>query len=253
MMGADLSLPRIKTYKISEAAYEILREKIISREFAGGQRLDLDAVETQLGISRTPLKEALARLEMEGLIVIHPRSGTYVTNPNPEDIAESFEVRRVLEVYALELAAGRASREDIRRLRQLVQELGVLAAATDRDAIYPRYLSLDHQFHQELVSLAGNRRLRQAHQRENLHAQMARIRYRRSERELNIAQEEHERIMAALEAGDVRTAQAEMDAHLRRAQQSLLADMGADVTGLPHPPRLTDENAQQSNTRRGDL
>ena len=244
IMGADLSLPRIRTYKISEAAYEILREKIISREFAGGQRLDLDAVEKQLGISRTPLKEALARLEMEGLIVIHPRSGTYVTNPNPEDIAESFELRRALEVYAIELAAQGASHEDIQGLRQIVEDLGALAAAADRDAIYPRYLSLDHQFHQQLVSMAGNQRLHQAHERENLHAQMARIRYRRSERELEVAQEEHERIMAALEARDVHTAQAEMDAHLRRAKNSLLADMGAGAMDIPNLPGPSREDRQ---------
>ena len=107
----------------------------------------------------------------------------------------------------------------------MVQELSDLTAVRDRDAIYPRYLSLDHQFHRQLVALAGNQRLCQIHDQENVHAQMARIRYRRSERELDVAQEEHERIMAALEARDVETAKAEMDAHLRRAKQSLLADI----------------------------
>ena len=67
-MRKGLSLTPIRMPKISEAAYEILLEKIISKEFAPGQRLGLDAIEKQLGISRTPLKEALARLEMEGLI-----------------------------------------------------------------------------------------------------------------------------------------------------------------------------------------
>jgi len=215
--------------KISEAAYEILLEKIISKELAPGQRLDLDAIEKQLGISRTPLKEALARLEMEGLIAIVPRSGTYVTDPDPEDITESFEVRRVLEVFAVELAVPQIGDEDLENLRAIVQELGDLTVAEDRNAIYPRYLNLDNIFHQELVALAGNQRLCQAHDRENLHAQMARIRYRRSERELDVAQEEHERIVAALEARDVQTAKAEMDTHLRRAKRSLLADMGVSI------------------------
>jgi len=224
-MGTDSSLPRIHIHKVSEAAYEIVREKLVSKEFAPGQRLNLEAIEKQLGISRTPLKEALTRLEMEGLITIVPRSGTYVTDPGREEIAESFDVRRVLEVYGVELAVQRASDEDIRKLRAIVQELGALAAAEDRDAIYPRYLSLDHQFHRQLVALAGNQCLCQAHDRENVHAQMSRIRYRHSERELDVAQEEHERIMVALEARDVETAKAEMDAHLRRAKRSLLADM----------------------------
>jgi len=122
-----------------------------------------------------------------------------------------------------------ATDEDIGELRTIVQELSDLASAKDRDAIYPRYLVLDHRFHQRLVALAGNQRLCQAHDRENLHAQMARIRYRRSERELNVAQEEHERIMSALEVRDVETARTEMDVHLRRAKRSILDDMR--VTG----------------------
>ena len=225
-MEAVPSLPRLRLRRISDAAYEILREKIISREFVPGQRLDLDSIEKQLGISRTPIKEALTRLDLEGLVEIVPRSGTYITNPTPDDITESFEVRRALEVFAVELIVQQASDEDIKSLWRIVQELGELAAAEDHDAIYPRYLSLDYQFHQQLVAIAGNQRLCRAHGRENLHAQMARIRYRRSERELNVAQEEHEHLMAALEARDAEAAKAELDDHLRRAQRSLLDDMG---------------------------
>lgn len=115
-MGTDSSLPRINIHTISEAAYEVLRERVISKEFAPGQRLNLEAIEKQLGISRTPLKEALTRLEMEGLVTIVPRTGTYVTDPVPEEIAESFDMRRVLEVYAVELAVQRASDEDYESL-----------------------------------------------------------------------------------------------------------------------------------------
>ena len=226
-MDTVSDLPRINTPKISDAAYDILREKIISRQFAAGQRLVLDTIEKQLGISRTPLKEALIRLEMEGLVVVIPRSGTFVSGPGPEEIADSFDVRRALEVYAIELVVQRATDAEIEELRKIVQELDDLAAAEDRDAIYPRYLELDHQFHDRLVTLAGNRRLCQAHDRENVHAQMARIRYRSSERELNTAQEEHQRIMAALDGRDVAAARAVMDEHLRRAKRSILADMEA--------------------------
>jgi DNA-binding GntR family transcriptional regulator len=223
------ALPRINRRKISDVAYAILCEKVVSKEFAPGQRLNLDAIEQQLGISRTPLKEALVRLEMEGLVVIVPRSGTYVTNPSPQDIVESFEVRRALEVYAIELAVQRASDQDLSELRAMVQELDNLTAAKDRDAIYPRYLALDHDLHRRIVTLAGNQRLCQAHERENVHAQMARIRYRRSERELDVAQDEHRRIMAALDARDTQTVRAVLDAHLRRAERSLLDDMETSV------------------------
>lgn len=222
------SLPRIDKRKFSESAYEILREKIVSKELAPGERLNLDAFESQLGISRTPLKEALGRLVLEGLIEILPQSGTYVTNVTSEDIAASFDVRRALEVHAVRVAVQRASDQDLTRLRAIVEELAELAAAQDHDATYPRYLARDYELHRLLVALAGNPRLSLAHERENVHAQMARVRYRRSERELDTAQLEHDRIMAALEARDGDTAAAELDAHLRRATRSILADMKSE-------------------------
>lgn len=223
------SLPRINKKKVGESVYEILREKIVSKELTPGQRLNLDAFETQLGISRTPLKEALGRLAREGLVEIIPQSGTFVTHLSAEDIAESFDVRRALEVSAVESAVQRASDDDLRQLREIVRQLGELAASEDHDAIYPQFLALDHSFHRQLVALTRNRRLCRAHDGENIHAQMARVRYRRSERELNIAQEEHERIMTALEARDAETTKAELDAHLRRAKRSLLTEMKSNT------------------------
>ena len=89
-LDAEIILPRIQTASLSQAAYDILREKIVSKELTPGQRLDLDLIKQQLGISKTPLKEALKQLELEGLITILPRSGTFVTNPAPAEIADSL-------------------------------------------------------------------------------------------------------------------------------------------------------------------
>ena len=224
-MAAEQTYPQINPPKISEVAYDILRDKIVSKEIAQGERLDLNEISKRLRVSRTPLKEALSRLEMEGLIRILPRSGTYVTNPSVDFIAESFDVRRILERYAVELMVANASDEDLTKLAKLVDEMGMLAKEKEIELVYPRYLNLDHEFHRQLVALSGNQRLREAHERENLHAQMARIRYRAYERELNIAQEEHERIIAALLARDHVMAANQIDAHLQRAKRSLMNDM----------------------------
>jgi DNA-binding GntR family transcriptional regulator len=221
----DGTFLNISPRKISAAAYEALREKIISRELAPGQRLDLSSIEAQMGISRTPLKEALARLEMEGLVEILPRSGTYVTAPTPGDIAESFDVRLALEMFAIEIAVKTMDAAELEQVRGLVRDLRELAAAPDRDAIYPQYLGLDHKLHSQLIALAGNQRLAHVHQREDMHAQMARIRYRRSERELDLAQAEHESLLYALEARDPVAAREAMRAHLTRAKNSLLAEL----------------------------
>ena len=169
-----MSFPAIQTKKVSELAHEILKEKILSKELAPGQRLNLDEIEVQLGISRTPLKEAMVLLEMEGLVKIYPRSGTFITDPSEEEITASFEVRRILEIHVVELATQRASEEDIDRLIAIVEELRQLADAPNVDEIYPDYVALDHQLHQQIALLAGNKRLTQAIEHENTHVHMAR-------------------------------------------------------------------------------
>ncbi len=230
-MDTLTNLPRINSQSISNRVYEILREKILSGEMPPGMRLDLQSIAKQLGISRTPLKEALYQLEIEGLVEINPRSGTYVADPTPEDVAECCEIRRVLEVYAVELAVQRASDEEIKMLEALVHELKELTAAQDPDAIYARHLRLDHEFHKQIVALARNSRLSRAHAHENIQEQIKRIkriRYSQSGPDLDVIQQEHERIMAAFKARDAEAAKAAMDAHLRRAAKTLLTDMGVE-------------------------
>jgi DNA-binding GntR family transcriptional regulator len=230
-MDALTTLPRINAQSISNRVYEIMREKILNGELPPGMRLDLQSIGKQLGISRTPLKEALYQLEIDGLVEINPRSGTYVSDLSPDNVAECCEVRRVLEVYAVEVAVQRASDEDIKTLRTLVQELAELAAVKDPDAVYARHLRLDHEFHKQIVALARNSRLSRAHAHENIQEQIKRIkriRYSQSGRDLDVIQQEHERIMAAFQARDAKAAKAAMDAHLRRAAKTLLADMGVE-------------------------
>jgi GntR family transcriptional regulator, rspAB operon transcriptional repressor len=221
----SLQFPAISQKKVSEIAYEILKEKITSKALLPGQRLDLDDIELQLGISRTPLKEALALLETEGLVKILPRSGTFITNPSKEDIQASFEVRRVLEIHAVELATLRASPEEIASLLAAVNELKSLADSPDIDSNYAEYVTRDHLLHKQIALLTDNPRLSQAIERENLHMHMARVRYPRAEKELGLAQNEHEQIVAAIAARNVKLAKDLMDAHLQRARISLLHDM----------------------------
>jgi len=217
-------LPRLTRPNMSQEVYEILKERILSKYFAPGQRLHLTEIEKQMGVSRTPLKEALNRLALEGLVEIKPRKGTFVTDPTPTEIAEAFDVRRILEVYAVELAAKRITESQLQQLRDRVKKLRSLTEVEDWSQIYQEYVTLDHGFHRMIMEFAGNRRLKQLWEQVNTHVQMARVRYRSAERELNQAQKEHEDILKALEARDVPALQKAMSAHIERAKQSLLRD-----------------------------
>ncbi len=219
------TLPTIYSRNLSDITYDLLKEKIASKELAPGTRLNLEMIEKQLSVSRTPLKQALDRLALEGLVIIQPRSGTYVSNPSSKDISDSFEVRRILEVHGIGLAAQKASDIDLEVLEKLVRALKDLLDAPNRTISYPQYLTKDYSFHHKILSIAGNKHLLQAFERENVHAQMARIRYQHPEDELDNAQNEHDSILAALKSHDAIAAQREMDAHLRRAYRSLMADI----------------------------
>ena len=90
MVKGEENLLNITRRNINDEVYEILKDKIAERLFLPGQRLDLGKIESQMGISRTPLKDALNRLAAEGMVEIRPRKGTFVSNPSTVKISETF-------------------------------------------------------------------------------------------------------------------------------------------------------------------
>ena len=113
----------------------------------------------------------------------------------------------------------------LQRLRDRVKELRSLTEVEDWSQIYQEYVALDHELHRLVMEFAGNKPLKEVWEQVNMHVQMARVRYRRAERELNLAQEEHEELLKAFEAREVATLQQVMSHHLERAKQSLLRDL----------------------------
>jgi len=160
-MDSIVQLPHLSHSNINEKVYELLKERILSKVFAPGQQLNVREIGNQLGVSRTPLKDALNRLAAEGLVEIRPRSGTYMTAPSLRDIEELLDVRRVLEMYAVELAVKRITESERQFLGRIVAELGTLVARRDWGPIYQRHVELDHDLHQYIVHCSGNRQLEQ--------------------------------------------------------------------------------------------
>ena len=218
-------LPRLNPRNISQEVYEILKVRIFSKQFSPGERLRLAEIEKQMNVSRTPLKDALNRLAVEGLVEIKPSRGTFVSDPSPAEIADCFDVRRVLEGYAVELLAERMTEQQLRQLRDMVRELRSFTEVEDWSEIYQEYVAMDHQMHRLIMEFAGNKRLKEVWEQINMHVQMSRARYRRAERELNLAQEEHEELLKAFESRDVGTLQQTMSHHIERAKRSLLQDL----------------------------
>lgn len=132
-----------------------LRRAIILGELAPGLHLEEPSLAEKFGVSRIPVREALARLEHEGLVRIEPRRGAFVVGMTEDETHDVYDLRLLIESHAVRRAAGRADAEDLNRLQRLVD---VMAEAVARDQM-DRVAEPDVAFHREIVRLAGSRRL----------------------------------------------------------------------------------------------
>jgi DNA-binding GntR family transcriptional regulator len=222
---------------VSEEVHDILREKILSSELAPGQRLDVAQISTQLGVSRTPVKDALQRLSAQELITIHPRRGTFVTQIRPDDVRETFEVREALEMKACELAAGRLQAGAADALR----DLNVKMFAPDLGFV--DHAALDSKFHLTIVESAGNQRLLRIYSGLKAHVQIARVHYRstnwRNSSETTIV--EHNNIVEALIEGRAEEAQRAMQRHIRNSMERLISGI---IQLTAHGDAPTSQNSR---------
>jgi DNA-binding GntR family transcriptional regulator len=140
---------------LAERAYRDLKRQIISGELAPGAAIIESALAARFGVSKTPVREALQRLELEGLARVLPRVGYVVTPVSVGDVQALFEVRMMLEPAATELAAARVGDALLAELDELAQ---VSFAGADRRN-YPQFLDVNTRFHLTVVQAASNARL----------------------------------------------------------------------------------------------
>jgi DNA-binding GntR family transcriptional regulator len=137
---------------ISERAYEQLRDRIVTLRLAPGTVLREDELMNELGIGRTPLREAVKRLALENLVAVQPRIGTYVTSVDAADIVHISEVRAELEAQAAELAARRMDEALRERCEVVLERLRTNDRAADADEL----MALDESIHRLVWDGAGN-------------------------------------------------------------------------------------------------
>jgi DNA-binding GntR family transcriptional regulator len=134
-----------------EEVAERLRQRIFQRELEPGSWIDELKIAEELGISRTPLREALKVLAAEGLVTMKVRRGAYVTEVSEKDLADVYHLLALLESDAAGVVAQRATDAELQGLQSLHAELE--AATTDRD----RFFAINEQFHMRLLEIADNR------------------------------------------------------------------------------------------------
>lgn len=205
---------------LSDQIYDYLRGEIMTGRFAPGERLDLGALVGRLKVSKMPVKEAIGRLAAEGLLDVQAQRGTFISRVDPRDLAETFEVRRALEMLAGELAAARVKKTDIERLRTLIAEM-------EQSTEVGRHLELNFEFHGLIVELSDNRKLIETYHRLRVPIQVAGIHYRSADWVARVAQEqkEHRAIVRALEQKNAEAVSRAISEHIKRGSTSLLEDV----------------------------
>ena len=138
---------------LQDAAYEEIKRRIISLKLKPGAQLNIDALSMALGMGRTPIHTALKRLALESMVSIIPRKGIVVRDIVLNEILEAIDVRLVNESYCVRLAAERASKEDARELKNILDRGPDLIARHDLEAL----MNLDRDFHDAISHIARNK------------------------------------------------------------------------------------------------
>jgi DNA-binding GntR family transcriptional regulator len=174
----------------------------------------------ELGVSKTPLRDALYRLQQDGLIEVRPRSGTFVSTPNAKDVEEIFDVRKALERQAVYLAMKNISKEIIQKLLQTVY----VAEKAINNKDFQVFFESDRELHKTLIINSKNERLTKIMQA--LEAQITWVGViiaKSSERPLQ-ANKMHEQILKVMFNSDVDLAQNLMEKHIEEVKQITLKD-----------------------------
>ena len=223
-----------------------LRKRILNGEIEGGTRLYEVPLAEMLEISRTPVREALARLAEEGLLDRNSGGGYAVRSFGLEDVIDSIEIRAVLEGTAVRLAAERGvADEKLRAVRDVLARLDGCFGTTPDDVDIERYLDLNLEFHRALSQLPGSRMLEREIDRacklpfaspSGLIPDMARVGFFR--KLLVLGQEQHHAIVDAIAAREGSRAEAMAREHARTSRRSLQYIFERDEQALARMPGI---------------
>ncbi|MGH3355300.1 MAG: GntR family transcriptional regulator [Nocardioidaceae bacterium] len=197
---------------LADQAYVALRDAILSHQLPPGTRLSVPAMARQLGVSRSPAREAIARIAHEGLAQVVPHRGAVVSDIQPRDLVEIYSLREVLEGLACRLASTRLDEPGIERLQMILNHHEQAIAAGDAH----RHYELDQAFHAAIRKVAGHQRLIESLDRLQGQIRVAMYTTHRSPGGMPQAFAEHQTIFTALVSGDLERAERAGRAHINR-------------------------------------
>jgi len=196
-----------------------IRERIVTGIFPLGARLSDKDLAAEMNVSRTPVREALLQLRSEGLIVVRPRSGTFVFDVSESELSQICEMRSLFETGALKMAAAVNPASLVGALTFPVAEAAL--ALEDRD--YARCEALDTIFHETLIALSANKYLVESYRTISTKVRALRSRLPQNHARIEGAIAQHRRIVDLVAVGKPELASAEIASHVRNVRTQLLS------------------------------
>ena len=216
-MTSEFQMTMDEYLPLRDVVFQTLRKAILRGELKPGERLMEIALANRLGVSRTPVREAIRMLEQEGLVIMIPRKGAQVAQITMKDLNDVLEVRLGLEELAMQFACKRITQEEIGEMKQALEEIERLQEAEDVTAL----AEADVAFHDIIYKATDNKRLNQIIN--NVREQMYRYRveYLKDSRTRGTLLKEHREIYEAVAGRDEERAKACIRCHIMNQQQSI--------------------------------
>lgn len=230
---------------LAARVYDAAKCMILDREIAPGAHLAIDQLTQLLGVSQTPVREALARLEGDGLVVREGNGRLHVAGLLDRDgFDQLYAVRLALEPLAASLAAQHATGADVALLRQTIARMSP-AAGQGNPSSYAGFLTADTTFHEMIARAGRNRFLAEAVQHLHTHHRLGFLYRSRGVTDWREARQEHILITDAIVARDAASAERVMRAHIERSRGLLRGWVAADEPDA----RLADDDARARSNR----
>lgn len=211
----------LRPVSVVDGVYDNIYERLMSLDIAPGARIAIDALARELDVSQTPVREALSRLEREGLVrkahLVGYSAAPQLTRKQFDDL---YQFRLLLEPEGARLAALNMTPEALATIEAAAADMQNGGAPVDRNSRYSRFARADAHFHDAILRVAGNTVMRQSLSGRHVHLHIFRLMFH--VRVTAEALEEHERIVAAFHARDAAAADLAMRDHIRRSYDRLL-------------------------------
>jgi DNA-binding GntR family transcriptional regulator len=231
-IGAKLLARGFNPQVLTEQISQVLTEAILDGALEPGTQLLEMELQQQLGISRSPLREAFRDLEKKGLVVIMPRRGTFVKEITTRDVKENFPVRANLEGLAARMAHGKLSGEDLARMRSALEGMKQAGRDKDREA----YRRNHQEYHDIFIEASDNRLLIDLLQNLRMHRLWYFVSYRYQKLDFQVAIDVHEQILNLFErkSSDPLEIERLVKFHIEDALEKLFgAPGGTEPNGAP--------------------